>query len=190
MVLSLGFACGACGVKYSTLAQHFRWHPECDPKPLAVPVRPAAPLVQCNDGLFGKHLLTDGLREGVLWDLFGMRIERDFTDDDIRHVKAVSTRWMLAQAPLASQRLQEANLLAPGASPESVLEQLKPELFQGVETSRLEVAARKKEYRSLEPRVTDLSGRGCRDADHLVVSFSAVELLTQRLQQDSEFRRK
>ena len=97
---------------------------------------------------------------------------------------------MLVQAPLAAQRLQEANLLAPGASPESVLEQLKPELFQGVETSRLEVAARKKEYRSLEPRVTDLSGRGCRDADHLVVSFSAVELLTQRLQQDSEFRRK
>ena len=48
MVLSLGFACGACGVKYTTLAQHFRWHPGCDPKPLAVPVRPAAPLVQCT----------------------------------------------------------------------------------------------------------------------------------------------
>jgi hypothetical protein len=58
MVLSLGFACGACGVKYTTLAQHFRWHPGCDANTL---------LREVLEQSWANTLLREVLEQSNVW---------------------------------------------------------------------------------------------------------------------------
>ena len=178
--------CRVCGDTYTSLALHTRGRPRCSPTTQVVPQKRARSLV--TTGGLGQLLAGDELHEQVLWDLGGMRMERNFRNQDVAFVKEKASHWFNLKDEAGVAALSAANMLRDGVSEANALATLQSNPFDGIQTTKLEDAAQRQRHWTLEPRVVDLSGRDCRDADHLVVSFSVLALLEQRLKQDKEFR--
>jgi len=129
------------------------------------------------------------LRTKILWDLGGMRLEREFDEGDIKMVKKATAEWLESSSVLAARKLEEAGLLAPGAAAADVCRVMQADIFNGIHTTKREVAARREMEQPLVPRVTDLSGGNGRDPEHIVASFNPLDMIEQRLQRSPAFRK-
>jgi hypothetical protein len=182
-----GRTCQQCSLSYVNFQQHVRRHPKCRPTQLVVP---EIPVKKVAVPAIASHLAGVELRSTVLWDLGGMRLERDFDAGDIQEVKQVVGRWQVTSNVLAAQQLQQAELLRPGISVEQVARAMGTDIFKGIHSGKSENSARRAESQPLVPRVTDLRGGDGKDANHLVVSFSPLDLIEQRLQRCADYRKK
>ena len=178
--------CTQCGQWYTILSQHVRQHPECCPRQLVVP--PPRVVVK-RPFTLAPLLATESLRSTALWELGGMRLERNFSDGDVQAVKRAAGYWQEASNDIATQSLLKAGLLAPGADIAEVSRVMQTDLFNGIRSDKNEKQARHIEYPPLVPRVTDLSGGDGSDSNHVVVSFSPLDMVEQRLQQCPDFRK-
>ena len=181
--------CRQCGHLCHSLSQHVRQHPSCARVQFTA-LAPRPPVAEKQPASLAPRLAADELHSVALWDLGGFRLERDFDAGDVKAVKEAAGRWQDASNVLASEQLRQAGLLRPGVNAAQVTRVMKTDLFKGMHSEKCEIAARRVDQRPLVPRVTDLSGGDGRDADHIVVSFSPLDLVAQKLQLSQDFRKK
>ena len=181
--------CGVCGLRFKHISQHVRQHPKCVTQLVVPPPRIDKEQLQELHYSLAPRLAADNLQSVTLWDLGGLRLERDFDAGDVKAVKEVAGRWQEASNELAAEQLRQAGLLRPGVDAAQVARVMRTDLFKGIRSDKCEKAARRAEQKQLQPRVTDLSGGDGRDANHIVVSISPLDMVEQRLQQCGTFRK-
>ena len=90
-------------------------------------------------------MAEEDVRSQVLWDLGGMRLEREFSDGDVGAVKQAVERWLQSSNAGAALKLQDAGLLAPGIDAGQAAKVMQTDLLKGIRSSKCEVSARRKE---------------------------------------------
>jgi len=177
------YCCVCCGVGYNDLCKHFLAHPECVPdEQHGYDTLSDDDCALVDDDDFAIDAFADDeLAASVAWDLATMRYQLGFDPADIAEVKRAAGAWVDDYASGASRKLRP--LLRPGVDQKIVNEIFSPNLFAGIETEKKEIAHMKKMLPFLEPRVVSL-GVG---AD--VASYSMIDLLERRLQNDKSFRK-
>lgn len=125
------------------------------------------------------------LQDQVARDLMELRYVHGLSEPDIEHVKEAAKRWSHDQAAVAAQKLMEKRLLRDGVNMEDLQDALRANVFEGLQTTKQEMAAAKRNVPFLEPRVVYPDGDG-----EPIVSFSMAGLYFRRLNSDAEFRKK
>ena len=182
--------CASCGASYNDLAAHLRWHPECDDEDYPELVATS----ECSDFDYILDLepdstlaalASDDLRDRVASDLAELRLEHGYGDKDIERLKGMVQTWVAMRDRSSHRNL--APLLRKDAKPEKVAAALGQRcIFEGIETSKRELAHTKSDVPYLEPREVQLSD----DPNDKVVSFDICDLIARKLQHDSNFRKK